>query len=275
MTDDGAATLSAARDRVADERDAVAAKREAYEEFRREIARIPAEGVDCDGVAGGGAADASSASGAVACRAPAVGDAGSRIETVRERFATLIRPHSLADVETSGRTESLAETIEAEFDAGVARLLTEPGSRFTPETSAHLRTLAATRRDELGSMESVLAREAESLDAAGDLFADAERTVATACDPDPLTLGFETLRARHEELGRVRDRCGEALDARQDLLQQSAGGTGAFDIDHREVVRYLYESLDATYPVLAAGTDLLERCEGTRKTLRDQITRRV
>ncbi|WP_277553179.1 DUF7260 family protein [Halobaculum limi] len=272
--------LNAAETRFCSEREAVVEKREAYETFRREVCQTPLD--DFPAGRGGGSLGVVDGPIAVAGPSDAASTATSGVERVRERFAALIRSHSLADVEadeplveTIEADEPLVETIEAEFDADVARALSQPNTRFTEAVRDHLLSRIRERCEELDAMEAVLDTEADSVAAAREVFENAVAVTDRVPNRNLLALEFDDLRERYDTLERVRERCEDALEARQSLLHGPAGGVATSDRTHRAVVRYLYGSLDEVFPVLHVGTALVTRCGHRSDAVADQIARRV
>lgn len=262
--------LNAAETRFCSEREAVVEKREAYETFRREVCQTPLD--DFPAGRGGGSLGVVDGPIAVAGPSDTASTAKSGVERVRERFAALIRSHSLADVEAD---EPLVETIEAEFDADVARVLSQPNTRFTEAVRDHLLSRIRERCEELDAMEAVLDTEADSVAAAREVFENAVAVTDRVPNRNLLALDFDDLRERYDTLERVRERCEDALEARQSLLHGPAGGVATSDRTHRAVVRYLYGSLDEVFPVLHVGTALVTRCGHRSDAVADQVARRV
>ncbi len=84
---------------------------------------------------------------------------------------------------------------------------------------------------------------------------------------------IEDLQEAHDGLTSCLTACEQVLDERQ--THRTAGHTAEPHTD--EIVdlhEYLYQSLDVTYPVLADGTTLLERCETARRRVADDLVRR-
>lgn len=84
----------------------------------------------------------------------------------------------------------------------------------------------------------------------------------------------DELQETHQHLTTCIATCEELIDERQ--TQRTEGHTAISHTD--EVVdlqEYLYRSLDVTYPILADGTTVLERCLTARRRIEDELARRL
>lgn len=252
-----------ARERVADEREWTAEKRQAFDRFAAEIADIDARSPTPAAGPTGGPTTVASAS-----------NAGGGVSAVLSAFEEHLQEYSGEPTETA---ESVHQAVAAEFSTDIAVSLSggQNGATLTPQLKQVVVAETKRRLGELGVMEQALEREDESL-------ATAQETVATVCgwlvehNPTSLSeLGFEELRARHETLDEHREALQAAAAERQAYLTGATGGSKAVGIEHTVLVEYLYTGFGSDHPALATVSRLDECCETAQRTLRDRLTRRV
>jgi hypothetical protein len=263
--------VSAARERVAAEREHVADELRAYERFEATVRDIDPETPAA--TAGRPAADG----GAVTRPQSVVEDsrsAGSEAaDRVREAFAETVRPYSVADLEDA---EPLVETMAAELGETTAATLapTTPG-QFTPEVKDAIQTAVERRRAELRATERALETEADSLEAARETFDEIVEWLLSADERPLTTLGFEDLRRRHETLDTYRSRCSEVAADRQAVLGRTTNEGSKAAVSHGSLVEYLYQDAPTAHPVLTTATRLDSVCTGCQRTVRDHLVRRA
>lgn len=254
--------VSRALKRVRAERDAVAEKRRALEEFADRV-----EGVEPAARPDGGGTPAG----------PTMAVGRSRADgcaAVREAFAETVRPHATEDVPDA---ESNLERIAAELDRELARALSPAASGVSLSPSLKRAVLAAAdaRGDELRALDAALDREEEWLGDARDAFADPLNRLVDADEASLLPLGFEELADRHDRLGEFVARCDRVACDRQAFLDGTTGVDGRVGVDHRSVMVSLYEDFPVDYPVLSTAVRVEEACRDRRRSVRDHLARRV
>jgi hypothetical protein len=169
--------------------------------------------------------------------------------------------------------EPLPRHLASEFGEELAGAVVA-NDRLTPQVKSALLTNAREGRRQRERYLETMRREREQLEQADQLFA----RVADCCesvDGDRLRRKrFEELQGRLERLYAERERLRESLEGRQEQLHE--GITFGWDRrDAESVYRYLYAELDATYPVLADGTTLLERMKDVETRLTTAVTARI
>jgi len=250
--------VRAARERVGDERAAVAAKRDALDTFREEVRSMEPAGRGVARAAAGPVVDGSTGTGRERCSA------------VRTAFAETVAPHS------GEADEGLLETMDAELGEQLA-LAVAPSTptAFTPGVRDRLVSAIEARRRELSVTLRALDGEADSLDRTRDTLGEVTDWLATA-DETPLSaLGFEELAARHRTLGTHREACADLARRRQAHLDGTTSAGASVGLTHRDLVAYLYQSLSVDYPVLTTVARLVEVLECCRRAVRDHLVRRV
>jgi hypothetical protein len=254
--------IEQARTQVRTEREAIDAKRRAFERFRDRVAAVQPEPAPSSSriTATGGTLHQKSSS-------------KDRCRTVRTAFDETIRPHSVADVDG---TESLLTTIRNELSESIALALAPTTeSTFSATLKEAIVSEASARRTEIDVLHRALVREEAHLDDAGDVVDDVT-TWITDADQTPLTdLGFEALRTRHETLAGHRDRCAELARERQAFLRQTTNENVDVGIRHRSLVPYLYGEFPVDHPVLTTVVRLDSVCAECQRAVRQHLVRRV
>ena len=240
---------------VDEERERIAAERDAFAAFARRVAGLePVESTAAVPAAGG-----------LQTASPGR-DAALDSVTDAYRETVMAVDHYAADY-----GEPLGANLAAELGEDLAVAVVD-GDRFTPplqsalveasrEASQHRAAFLRTLEDEAtalaGAAERLEALEAERSSAAGASLTDRS---------------FEELVAVWEELGEVADRVRTvAADRQAAIRSRSAAGTPG-DLELHE---YLYDSLPVTHPVLAEAARLLEGVETARSRVLRAITQRV
>ncbi|TKX57352.1 hypothetical protein EXE44_10295 [Halorubrum sp. SS7] len=254
-----------ARTRVRTEREALDAKRTAFERFDRRVRSISA---DPTPVASTGAAVTGTEQ-----RVKPAGDA--RCRDVRRAFEETVRPHSLDDVEGSG-DESLLETVRSELTESIALALSPAtDASFSPQLKRTIVAETAARRNEVKALEGALAREAAHLSDAADAV-DAVVERLAALDETPLTaLGFGALETRHETLDELRSRCADLARRRQEFLNGTTSNGAEAAVAHRRLPPYLYRDFPVDHPVLSTVATLDATCDDCQRAVRRHLVRRV
>lgn len=169
--------------------------------------------------------------------------------------------------------EPFVTHLAAEFGEEIAGAIVA-NDQLTPQVKSALLTNAREGRRQRTQYLDAMEREREQLREANQQLA----RVADCCeslDGDRLRRRpFEDLQGRLEQLYAERDRLTESLEERQNRLH--GGITFGWDRrDAESVYRYLYADLDVTYPVLADGTNLLERMKDVETRLTTAVTARM
>jgi hypothetical protein len=260
--------LDAAAERVAEERRAVVAERDALDGFLERVDEVASSNARplADGGVRTGATGASTVLGV------GPGDEGpDELGEIREAFVDLVVPTVPDHVED----DSPAAVLRDELGPEVAGALAGEGP-LTPPIRAGLRESVAERRRELDATEVVLDRERDRLTAVRETVGDAVDWLHAA-DETPLSeLGFDELRERHERLADIRDECDALVADRQAFLCGTTGRDGC-RVSHDPFFAYLYGATatpDVDFPVLATLADLAALVGDCQRTVRGHLTRR-
>ena len=248
--------LSDAMSIVDEERVRLAAERDAFDAFSRQVAGIEASETTAAVPAAGGIATAT-ATGT---------DRGLDAVQSAYRDTVMAVEHYEADY-----GEPLAANLAAELGDGLAYAVVD-GQRLTPQLKS---ALLSASRDASGNRDAFLCTleaEAEALDEAGATLqgVDDERERIAAA---PLTdRSYEALVDDWRHLGELADRCRAAASDRQDQIRSLSRNRGPPDADLHD---YLYEELPVAHPVLADSAALVESLGDLRSRFLLAITRRV
>lgn len=215
-------------------------------------------------------------------RGTAVRSAGMAVASTSSRPAS----DGMAAVEEAYRETVMAvEHYEQDYgEPFITHLATEFGEevagaivandQLTPQVKSALLTNVRESQHQRAQYLDAMEREREQLQEANQLLA----RVADCCeslDGDRLRRRpFDDLQGRLEQLYAEQDRLTESLEKRQKRLHD--GITFGWDRrDTESVYRYLYADLDVTYPVLADGSELLERMKDVETRLTTAVTARM
>lgn len=260
--------LREARDAVSVERTRARAERDAFEQFRQRVIQLDAGHPQPAGprpeksamAAGGGRPPASSAS-TKTRSAP-----GSDLATVRRAYRETVMetPHFETEYD-----ETLAEHVAEEFTPSVAAAVTGSGT-LTPELQTTLANGAATARDRRAKLLADLDQEVAALSAAEDVLNSALGAAREVETDDLGTANYADLEADWERLGWHEEQVESLLLDRQESVRERATGDGE---DPGRWFDYLYAPLNVRYPVLATGTDVLERLSRIKSTVAGALGR--
>jgi len=244
---DGKDALAAERGRVRAERDA----------FRRFATRV-------ESVSAAGHANAGDAPVIARTKPP---DSGMRAVTDAYRETVMGVDHFEAEY-----GEGLATNVSAELSPEVAAALADE-ERLTPQLRGALVTQAreaAVRREELLD---ALDGEAAALGSAGERLRDVEGSIEDIESTRFLDYSFEELQAAYGRLQLLRDDCEDVLATRQETVHGDSPGPER--TNGPAFRQYVYDSLDVSFPVLADGTELLDRIDDAESKVVRSLLRRV
>lgn len=248
---------------VVAERETVDEKRGAFERFDRRLAEVAVDRT---------ATSSTSVPPAGTPRLQDPGSAESACRAVRTAFAETLAPHCSA----AGTNGSVRETLQSEFGESIALALAPATDAcVTPTLKRTLRTEAERRKREVTALRDGLEREATELESTIEVVDDVTAWLEAA-DETPLSdLGFDGLRARHEQLATFQATCEERLASRQAFLAGNTSVGGTAGIRHRELIVHAYREFPVDHPVLATVLALQDCCETSQRTVRRHLVRRV
>jgi hypothetical protein len=249
-------------ERARAEREAFAAKLEAFESFADRVSdlRTASSGSTGAGVTATTGSRARATDAADSCRA------------VRTAFAETVRPHSVADVDDP---EPLLATVRSEFTESIAvALAPTAATAFTDELQRAILSETRDRMAEAETLRAAIEREESALFEAAETVTGVT-TWLTEAEETPLSeLGFEGLRRRHEDLSDRRRECEELARKRQCFLAETTGKRPARGVQHGEVIQFLYRDFSVDNPVLATAARLDDLCRECQRAVRAHLTTR-
>lgn len=236
---------------------AVTAERDALKQFVDRLQEIPAVQLQAPTVQGAGVSVASAVSQQSTNGMSAIEDAYR--ETVMQV------PHYEDDY-----GEPFAAHFAGEFGDEVAgAVLTN--DRLTPQVKAVLLSEVRDGRRQRSEYVDALGREEDRLREASTLLEGINEQTNDVDGKRLRRLPFEQLSDRIDTLDEQRDRLAVALEDRQDRLRK--GVTFGWERrDSESVYQYLYRDVEATYPVLADGTELLGKLKDVESRLITALT---
>lgn len=251
--------LHRARKRAESERAAVTAKRDALDAFARRVREQSPSGSRAE-------AGASATGGVTAASAVTRGTDG--IERVRSAFAATVVEHT--------EPESVLASLRQELgDQAALALAPTTNAAFMAQFKRELCSRTVARRRELDAARTALGSDHESLSTHAEPVDEFVSWLSSA-DETPLSeLGFDELRARHDELARFRAACEAASDERQAWLDGTTSEQGQVAVVHRRLVESVYEDFTVEYPGLATLTRLLDVCDDAQRAVRAHLVRRA
>jgi len=276
-SDESRAVIDDAREALRVERRRTVDEREAFRTFRGRVESIPTESASPGGSPDGspatpgfgGFAGRASDSGAAAdsgTGAPAA-PPGSGLAAVRDAYVETVMsvPHYEAEYD-----DTYERSVAAEFGPELAYALTR-SSGYYPEYRPALFDAVDAAIDERDGLTERVEVEAESLDRAGSRLAAVRREIASldAVVPDGDFGALDACRARAgvlvEDCDRIAARRQRVIAAHERELR--------LDGDAVDLPTYLYQSTDATYPVLAAVGSVGDRLDGLTRRIERAIAR--
>ena len=169
--------------------------------------------------------------------------------------------------------EPLGVNLAAEFSEELAVAITN-NPQLTPhlqQTVVQAATAASARREEFIAR---LDEEHATLDEAYQTLATISEQYERVTERPRYQQSAVDLQETHQQLTDCCSACEQLLDERQ--TQRAEGHTAEPRIDELvDLHHYLYQSLDVTYPVLADGTTLLDRCQTACRRVEDDLGYRL
>lgn len=192
------------------------------------------------------------------------GQSSDTLDRVRDAYESTMMAVPHYDEEYG---DSYRASLAGEFDAHVAVALTE-GKAFDKRCKTTLRSAITESTTARRSLLVAIDEEAESLSTATEALTSVAKSLDSLSERPFAEESFGGLDAYRARLGQLETKCEDALNCRQRSVfdQRRAAWLTA---DAPDIARYLYQDLEANYPVMAAIADLLDRV----KTLRRRVER--
>lgn len=260
LTHDTAVSLDAIRRApklVAEERERLREEREAFSAFADRVERVPV------------------ATRADGCRSTGGSwMAGTRTRGGLQSVHDAYRQSVMAvDHYETDYDESLEEHMATELSPELAATVVN-GSHVTP---ALRRSLAESARNAARDREVIIDNlddECTDLEAAADRLCGIVNQFEVTQGDGLAERTFPDLQTRWRRLENLQTESEAVLDRRQHQLRQQSSVCLAHDRSPVAVSTYLFNDLDADFPVLATGTKLLERIETEKQHTVEALTER-
>lgn len=250
------AHLRNAQTTLDEERARTRAERDAFAEFERRVAAIDATPAEATVPGSGGVTPLS------------VSSTGGGLEQVKDVYRDTVMAISHYEEEYDERLET---NMAAELSEEAAAAVDEGGS-LTPHLKGALVEQSRRARAQRDEFLAQLDREAEELADAQRTVVDIETALSRLNEAPINQRSFPELMDAWERLGELEEDCRDLLDTRQRTIQRQRAEMSRTGPTIQD---YLYESLAVTYPVLAAGTNLVENVRTARSRVVSAVTRRV
>lgn len=169
--------------------------------------------------------------------------------------------------------ESLQEHMATELSPALASAVVE-GSQFTPAIRDPLVASAKSAAHDRRVLADQLENERADLEAAENELEGLSHRFEVTDGNGLLDRTFPDLQARWGRLNALQDDCAALLERRQKQLRDRTPSTGTRLQSPAAVSDYLYDDLDVDFPVLSAGTDLMERIEAEKDHTVEALTER-
>jgi hypothetical protein len=154
-----------------------------------------------------------------------------------------------------------------------ALLLQNDKANLTSELKGAVLLSVDERRSQLRVLEEALRTEQESVNSTVELVESIND--GTATEETPVSLGFDELRQRHEDLVCLKEDCESRIQRRQQTLSGTTKEASAAGLRHMSLVECLYEELPPDHPVLSTLTEAVRVCERKEREAREYICRAV
>ncbi|QZP38894.1 DUF7260 family protein [Halobaculum magnesiiphilum] len=242
--------LDGAREALAREVTRTRAERDAFEQFRRRVAKLESSERARPTPTGGGTNVLTVPAGGATVDEDGLADA-------RRAYRETVMATAHYEEEYD---ETLATNVAEEFSAPVASALVEDGGALTPSLRTTLASGARHASEERAELLSKLETERSSIEAAESTLSPAVDTSEGVVDRDLSRATYTDIVADYERLEWHEGRVESLLSDRQARIHDEEG-------DRRHWFDYLYRSLASPYPVLSAGAGTLSLIDDAKSAL--------
>lgn len=195
-------------------------------------------------------------------------DAGLGEVRTAYRETVMDVPHFETDYD-----ESLEEHMATELSPELAAAVVD-GSQFTPALRKPLVVSAKSAAHDRRILADQLDDELADLEDAEDRLTGLSRRFEVSDGEGLVDRTFPDLQARWSRLDGLQEDCSGVLQRRQAQLRDRTPSQGTRLQSPKAVSDYLYADLDVDFPVLSAGTRLLERIEEEKDHTVEALTER-
>lgn len=191
---------------------------------------------------------------------------GSQLRDVRTAYRNTVMEIDHFEREYG---EGLCENMQLELSEDVTSAVTD-GYQFSQPLKQAVIQQSIRARDRRESVLDLIDTERESLERTEEGLREIDASVDPECTPTPLS--FADLFDRHRGCQRSLARYDRLVrDRQRDIHSNERSG---LKFEHPCLQRYLYDTLEVDYPVLATLTARSERLHDRRRAIRREITYR-
>lgn len=193
---------------------------------------------------------------------------GSNLDAVQEAYERTVMsvPHFESEYE-----ETLATNMAAEFGDDVTGAVLM-GSSLTPRLKGTLLERSRHAHDRRRTLLDHLEQERSAVAAANQTFKTVTESIERINDATLSRFSYDQLRAEWYLLKDRTDTCEAILRDRQQQIQDTRFTDETTEEEH-SLQGYLYEPLSVSYPVLARGSELIDRLEHTQNRVARHLAR--
>lgn len=255
--------LKKASNAVQEERSRTAEESDALQEFVRRVESVEPSQPKPDIMMIGGATAPAPASGT-----PTTHDRS--IEKIRHAYEETMMAVPHYDEEYD---ESMHVNMAAEFGSDIATAVTE-GSEFTPPLKSAIVEKSRESYEQREELLSGLNTEMNELRTAQSSARSINRSLEEFSDTDASSKSFDELQAWWQRLNEIEEACTGLLQERQlhihsrEVMSNAQIGTTRFN-------EYLYGSLSVVHPVIVTFTEFNDQIQRAKRSVVDELTRRV
>ncbi|MFB6353453.1 MAG: hypothetical protein ABEJ92_05150 [Halobacteriales archaeon] len=255
-----AAHVREARAVVSEEQSRTAAEQRAFARFARKVASFEA---------GGGTVQPGPAAGAVSATSASLVPSQQGIESVRTAYRETVLAMDHYEEEYD---EPLDEHMRRELGVEIATAV-EQSQQLSPPLK---RALVERAREAARDRERLMTRldhEMEALDAAEEELTSVADTVEEAASRPVDGLRYDELTDEWNRLGELKSRLSRLVARRQEALQEDVDDGPR--TEYPSLNAYLYDDLDATFPILEDAAALAGRVKDVRRRVLLALTRQA
>ena len=169
--------------------------------------------------------------------------------------------------------ESLVQNMTIEFGEDLTAAITT-NSQLTPSLQQAVVQAATAASAQRTTFSNQLDEEEATLKDAHQTLASLDEQYEQSTDQPLQQQSIDDLWEAHQQLTTCITTCEDRIEERQ--TQRTDGHTALPHTDEIvDLQEYLYQSLDVTYPILADGTTVLERCLTARRRVEEELTLRL
>jgi len=173
---------------------------------------------------------------------------------------------------TCEEDRDLPEAMSGELGRDIAAMvLRNTDTELSSDLKGSILRSTDERKAQLQTLEGALEAEQESVRETIELVESLEDS--NLYTGSSIGVGFDDLRERYRTLTDLRERCEDRIQRRQRTLSKTTKQAATAGLRQMSLVEFLYEELEADYPVLSTLTETVRICERKRDNVSRYICR--